>query len=248
MKLENGISVVLLAYKEADNLRVLLPDIISQMKGIGEPYEILVVDTMKPLDDTEDVCKQYNAVYQNQEEAAFGGAFKTGIKYARKEKFLIMDSDGSHQPKYIPNLYEKFVSDGCDVVIGSRYVKGGKTNDSALSHAISLILNTVFRICIGIRAHDLSTDFRLYDTYQLKRVKLKCMNYDVLQEVLLKLQLKNRKLKIGEVPITFEKRLYGETKRQLVKFMISYLKTLFYLMDIRIRYGLKRFRTGRRKR
>ena len=104
-----GISVVLLAYKEEENLKVLLPQIIENVEKTGEEFEILVIDTAEPLDNTKGVCEEFGARYINQEEPAFAGAFKTGIKYAEKDKFLILDSDGSHNPKYIPDLYKKFV-------------------------------------------------------------------------------------------------------------------------------------------
>ena len=204
-----AISAVLLAYKEAENLKVLLPKIKQQLNKIGEEYEIIIVDTMKSLDDTPAVCKKFGA------------------------RFLIMDSDGSHNPIYIPDIYKKFVS-GADVVIGSRYVKGGKTNDSTVSIIMSHILNFVFRIITGIKAKDISTDFRMYDTKQLKAVKLTCQNYDILQEVLLKMKINNRKLVVKETPIVFEKRLYGESKRQLFKFILGYVKTLFMLIGVRI--------------
>ncbi len=231
-----GISVVLLAYKEEENLKVLLPKIIENVEKTGEKYEILVIDTQKPLDNTKGVCEQYGAKYINQEAPAFAGAFKTGIKYAKMDKFLILDSDGSHNPKYIPQIYEKFKKERCDVVIGSRYVKGGKTNDAKSSIIMSHILNGMFRICLGIKAKDISTDYRLYVTSQLKKVKLTCRNYDVLQEVLLQLKLNKpkKKLKIGEVPIEFDKRIYGESKRRLLPFIMSYIKTLFKLTLIRI--------------
>lgn len=205
-----AISAVLLAYKEAENLKVLFPKIKQQLDKIGEEYEIIIVDTMKPLDDTPAVCKKFGARYLNQRLPHFGGAFRTGIKAARYDKFLIMDSDGSHNPIYIPDIYKKFVK-GADVVIGSRYVKGGKTNDSKVSIIMSHILNFVFRIITGIKAKDISTDFRMYDTKQLKAVKLTCQNYDILQEVLLKMKINNRKLVVKETPIIFEKRLYGES-------------------------------------
>lgn len=51
-------SVVLLAYKEAENLKILLPKIHEQMKIIGDDYEILVIDSAQPLDDTKKVCEQ----------------------------------------------------------------------------------------------------------------------------------------------------------------------------------------------
>ena len=228
-----AISAVLLAYKEAENLKVLLPKIKQQLDKIGEEYEIIIVDTMKPLDDTPAVCKKFGARYVNQRLPHFGGAFRTGIKAARYDKFLIMDSDGSHNPIYIPDIYKKFVS-GADVVIGSRYVKGGKTNDSKVSIIMSHILYFVFRIITGIKAKDISTDYRMYDTKQLNAVKLTCQNYDILQEVLLKMKINNRKLVVKETPIVFEKRLYGESKRQLFKFILGYVKTLFMLIGVRI--------------
>ena len=234
-----SISIVLLAYKEEENLRVLLPEIINYVEKCGEEYEVVVVDAAQPADNTCEVCKLHNARYINQEEPGFGGAFRTAIKYAQMDKFLILDGDGSHPPKYIPEIYHKYVAEQCDVVIGSRYVKGGKTDDSKTSIWMSRILNFTFRICLGISAKDISTDYRMYDTAQLKKVELISTNYDVLQEVLLKLKLSNKKLKIGEVPIHFQKRMYGDSKRQLLKFIVSYIKTLFRLIKMRVEHVFK---------
>lgn len=228
-----GISTVLLAYQEAENLKILIPKIKKQLDRIGEEYEIIVVDTEQKTDDTDRVCQDYQVKYVNQKYPGFGGAFRTGIECATMELFLILDSDGSHDPKYIPQLYQAFRS-GADLVIGSRYVKGGKTNDSILSVMMSKILNTVFRLVLGIRAADISTDYRLYQTQQLKNISLQCENYDVLQEVLLQLKLQKLDFCIKEVPITFQKRIYGESKRQLLRFVISYMKTLFRLIRIKV--------------
>jgi len=233
--LKPGITVALLAYKEEENLKELLPKIIENVKKTGEDYNIVVIDTEEPLDNTQGVCEEFGAFYYNQTEPGFGGAFRMAISQADHEKFLILDSDGSHNPKYIPEIYHLFVSGNYDVVIGSRYVKGGKTFDSKSSIIMSHILNGCFRLFLGIRAHDISTDYRMYDTAQLKEVKLENRNYDVLQEVLLKMRLNNSNLTIGEVPITFEKRLYGESKRQLIPFIISYIKSLFRLTIMRVR-------------
>ena len=54
-----GISVVLLAYKEAENLTFLLPKIKEMMDSLPEEYEILVIDTKEPLDNTSEVCAQF---------------------------------------------------------------------------------------------------------------------------------------------------------------------------------------------
>ena len=231
-----GISVVLLAYKEEENLRVLLPEIKKYVEKCEKNYEIIVVDTEQTLDKSPEVCAEYGARYVNQTEPGFGGAFRTAIREARQQKFLILDSDGSHPPKYIPEIYRKFVHEKCDVVIGSRYCKGGESNDAKSSQIMSHILNFSFRIALGLKAKDLSTDYRMYHTSDLKKIKLSCTNYDVLQEVLLEIKLRKpkHKIKIGEVPISFHKRIYGESKRKLFKFILSYAKTLFRLFGKRI--------------
>ncbi len=237
-----GISVVLLAYNEEENLKVLLPEIKRYVEKCEKNYEILVVDTAQPTDNTAGVCRDFGARYVNQTEPGFGGAFRTAIREARLQKFLILDSDGSHQPKYIPDIYRKFVHDKCDIVVGSRYCPGGESNDAKSSQLMSHFLNFAFRIALGINAKDLSTDYRMYHTSDLKKVKLTCTNYDVLQEVLLciKLNKPKHKLIVGEVPISFNKRIYGESKRQLFKFIMSYAGTIFRLMGKRIAGGFAR--------
>lgn len=233
-----SISTVLLSYNEAENIRVLLPQIIEQLKKTSEKYEILVIDSEKSSDDTKSICQEYDDVrYIIQRYDGFGGAFKTGIEEARYDKFLIMDSDGSHDPRYITDIYNKFI-DGADIVIGSRYTYGGQNNDSKVSVIMSLVLNAVFRIIIGVKARDISTDYRMYRTQDLKETNLKCRNYDVLQEVILQLKVNSKNtLKIKEVPIVFEKRMFGNSKRRLLSFIISYIKNCFSLLKYRVEHS-----------
>ncbi len=230
------ISILLLAYQEADNLKILLPKIINIMKDMKVEYEIIVVDSDTVLDKTPDICKEYGARYIPQEEKHYGGAFRTGIKYADGKRTVVLDSDGSHDPSVIPQLYQKSL-EGYDIVIGSRYCKGGKTNDAITSRIMSKILNTIMRIIIDVKAKDISTSFRIYMTDQLKSVKLGCENYDILQEVILKIKLNTVGFKIGEVPILFAKRVYGESKRHLLKFICSYILTVFKLLNIRMKWS-----------
>ncbi|MBO4636525.1 MAG: glycosyltransferase [Clostridiales bacterium] len=230
------ISTVLLAYKEEENLRVLMPRIKEALNSTGEEYEIIVIDTKEPLDNTRGLCEEEGALYFNQEDPGFGGAYRKGLSVIKGDKMLVLDSDGSHDPKYIPAMYKKFI-EGYDVVIGSRYTKGGSTSDAKSSQVMSAILNFMFRLFLGIKAKDMSTNFRIYDTSTFKDIKLKCVNYDVLEEILLEMKLKKGKegFRIAEVPIAFNKRIYGQSKRRLIPFIISYIKTLARLTARRIK-------------
>lgn len=239
--MKNGISLVLLSYGEEENLRLLLPEIKKRLEECGEKYEVLVVDAREEIDNSRQVCAENEVRYVNQAGNGFADAFKTGIRHVEYNKFFIMDSDGSHKPDYIPDIYRLFMSEKCDVAIGSRYTRGGKNNDSLISQLMSHTLNFVYGIVTGIKAKDMSTDFRMYRTRRLKEVEpeLICRNYDVLQEVLLKLKIhkhrEGKRFTVRETPITFEKRLFGNSKRQLVKFIISYMKSVFYLAYVRFK-------------
>ena len=236
------ISVVLLAYQEEENLRVLLPQIRKVLGDMKVEYEILIVDSPKSTDHTKELAAQYGAVYMVQKDPGYGGAFKMGAQMAKMSHILYLDSDGSHKPATIPAICRKF-EEGYDMVIGSRYVKGGVSNDSRSSYIMSKILNITMRIVIGVKAKDISTSYRLYDAKQLKAVELTRENYDVLQEVILKQKVNKRKqgqkFRIGEVPIKFNKRMYGDTKRQLFKFIRGYIVSVFKLTKLNFETWMK---------
>ena len=122
-------SVVLLAYKEAENLKILLPQIHKVMEKLKDDYEVIVIDSAKPLDNTKEVCEKNNTLYYPQEEPGYAGAFRTGIKYVTKKRMLVLDADGSHNPKNIADISRMFDRGGYDIVIGSRYTKGGVSNE-----------------------------------------------------------------------------------------------------------------------
>lgn len=244
--LKNGISMVLLSYKEEENLRVLLPQIKEKLEECEEPYEIIVVDSKEPLDNTKDVCEKNCVRYVNQEGTGFGNAFRTGIRFAQYQKFFIMDGDGSHNPKYIPNIYHIFMSEHADVAIGSRYIEGGISNDVLISQIMSRVLNRIYGVVLGIHAKELSTNFRLYHTCRLKEVEpeLTSKHFDVEEEVLLKLKIKKssmgKKIKVVETPIIFDKRMSGNSKRHLFSLFIAYMKSIFYLTILRLKAAFAR--------
>ena len=148
--MENGISIILPSYNEAENLKLLLPGINNVIKKMSCPYELLVIDTLSSTDNTREVCEINSAAYIPRVGGnTYGDAIRTGIDAAKYSKIVIMDSDGSHNPDDIPRLYEKF-EQGFDVVIGSRYVSGGKTDNNWLLKLMSLCVNLVFIIIFNL--------------------------------------------------------------------------------------------------
>lgn len=226
------LSVILPAYKEADNLRLLLPRLHQSLGKLVEDYELIVVDTLHPMDDTSRVCEENKAVYINRQGGEeYGQAVRTGIGRALGEFILFMDADCSHDPEFIPKLWDN--RGDYDVVIASRYVDGGSSENSPVLVFISKIVNFLYPLLLGLPAKDVSNSFKLYRGDQLKILTLTCRNLDVIEEILYKLKKNKSELRILEVPFRFRKRLHGDSKRSFFTFVLSYFITL-----IRLRLGL----------
>lgn len=225
------LSVIIPAYLEEENLRFLLPRLSHTLSTLTNYYEILVVDTITPKDNTKEVCIRNNAKYIARENGNdYGDAVRTGIKYAGSEFTVFMDADGSHTPEFIKNLWE--YKNDYDVVIASRYVKGGATDNSKILILMSWVVNICYSWVLNIPCKDVSNSFKLYRTSQLKKLHLRSRNFEIVEEILYKLVKENKNPRIIEVPFTFKKRMFGATKRNLVLFVISYLITL-----IKLRFG-----------
>lgn len=224
------LSVVIPAYREADNLRVLLPKLHEALKGID--YDINIVDTMEAMDDTETVCRENRANYVHRQGGNFyGDAVRTGFKVADKDFILMMDADGSHSPTDFGKMLQN--CDQYDLTIGSRYVTDGKTDNPWILIFMSLIVNVCFRLALGLKVKDISDSFRIYRAADVKNLQLDCTNFDIVEEIIIKLSVYHPDYRIREVPITFNKRMYGESKRDLVKFAFSYVSTIIKLFKIK---------------
>ena len=226
------LSIVLPAYEEAENLDLILPRLREIAGQLVSRYEILVVDTEQPRDSTPEVCTRHGVTYvPRQGGSLYGHAVKTGIARSMGERVLFMDADGSHNPLFIAGLWKE--RDTADLVIASRYIPGGKTENPAVLIWMSHVVNLAFRLVLGLNCFDVSNSFRLYRGPDLRRLELECDHFDIVEEILVKLVFAPSGHRVKEVPITFEKRKAGKTKRQLLTFAFGYAATLWRLLRLK---------------
>lgn len=230
------ISVILPAYQEAENLQKILPRLKSVLETMALEYEVIVVDTVKAMDNTRSVCIANGVSYINRKGGnLYGDAMRTGFEYATGKYIVVMDADGSHNPEDIIRFYEEIKNSHCNLVIGSRYCKGGYTDNIFILRFMSWILNVTYRVLFDLKVKDVSDSFRMYLGEELKSIKLECDNFDIVEEILIKLNFTFPNYLIKEVPISFNKRAAGVSKRNLVKFIFSYINTIRRLMQIKKR-------------
>ncbi|KLI21938.1 hypothetical protein SU46_01090 [Brachyspira hyodysenteriae] len=230
-----SISIILPSYQEYKNLEIILPTLEYELGSFISNYEVLVVDTMMSMDETPILCSKYRSVkYINRENGnTYGDAIRTGIKYASYEYIVIMDSDGSHPINKIKELYDNIINNNFDIIICSRYIKGGNSHNIFILKFMSFLVNIVYRIVFSLNVKDVSNSFRIYKSKMIKSINLECNNFDIVEEILIKLTSKYKCIKIKEIPIFFNKRMYGKSKRKLIRFIFSYIKSIIHLYKIK---------------
>ncbi|MGB7994310.1 glycosyltransferase [Methanoregula sp.] len=215
-------------YLEEENLRLLLPRLVHELKLTGDPFEILIIDTMQVMDNTKEVCEANGAIYISRHGGNnYGDAIRTGVARVQGEYTIFMDADGSHSPEFINNLYRH--RNEYDIVIASRYIEGGSTDNTWLLILMSYITNLTYAVILNLQYKDISNSFKLYKTAWLKELTLRCKNFDIVEEILYKIKKNHKELTVLEIPYSFKQRLFGHTKRNLFVFILTYIVTIIRL-------------------
>ncbi len=217
-------------YNEASNIKQVINDILN----CGIDIDVLVVDDMSP-DGTykivEDMSKANPKVHLllRKEKRGRGYAGKDGFLKALEmgAKYVVeMDGDGSHSPQYIPGFRETL--NACDVVIGSRYVNGGKDEERTfLRRAVSNFSRWYLAFVLGVKIKDPTSGFRMFKKEALEQFagKLNANDPFIVSEVLY--YVRKCKLTVKEYPIEFLSRISGESKLRpwtLIKYLFKVLK------------------------
>ncbi len=226
------LNVFITCMREEENLKVLLPRLEGILKNSGITYRILIVDTVAPMDGTEDVCRNFeNVVYlpTEGEEDGYGNAVRTGIKNLDGRYAILMDADLSQPPEVIPDMLA--LREKHDMVVASRYTEGGASNDYSINIYMSRLLNILCSALIGIDCKDWSTSFKLYKTSRIQALSLTCQHFDIHQEIICKLHRNHENFSFAEIPMTFSKRLHGSSTRRII-YAFALVKTI-----LKLRFG-----------
>jgi dolichol-phosphate mannosyltransferase len=223
--------VIVPTYNEAENIRLLAVDILSLPVAV----DILVVDDHSP-DGTGEIADALAArhptvhVLHREGKLGLGTAYIAGFKYALAhgyDRIMTMDADFSHHPRHIPAVIEKSQAEA-DLVIGSRYVRGGGTQGCTLPRKVlSWGANTFAKVMLGLQAMDCTAGFRCYRREVLESIDLDAIfsdGYSFLIEMLYRCQRLG--WRVGEVPILFENRKRGASKisrREILKALYTVL-------------------------
>ncbi|MEM5852884.1 MAG: glycosyltransferase [Candidatus Aenigmatarchaeota archaeon] len=186
-------------------------------------HEVIIVDKSKYLP------KVTGAKVVKQKSDGLGKAFLEGLKFAKGDVIVLMDGDGSHRPEDLPRLLDKIKE--YDIVLGSRYVKGGKNQDKFYRILISRFYSFLTSFLLGLKIKDNMSGFSVVKRSVYEKIKLNPLGFKINTELLFK--AKKFGYKIVEIPIMFENRKMGKSKAGLIEGMRT-LKFIF-----KLKFGLR---------
>ncbi len=219
-------------YNEAENIG----DLVRQIRRYAPAAQVLVVDDNSPDGTSEIVRKMSESDAQIHLLTRFsdkgrGRSGRDGFVYALEHGAkwaLEMDADFSHHPRYLPAILD--AARKYDLVIGSRYVPGGRETGRPRSREILTgLVGHFLRFMLGVSVRDPSSGYRCWSRHALETMKARDIVSSgpaIVSELLFKARLRN--LSITEVPIVFEDRTRGDSKLDL-KTLIRTFQMVFEL-------------------
>ena len=216
--LGTGTWVVLPTYDEADNIVPISRAILAALPGAT----LLVVDDGSP-DGTGRIADELAAsdhrvrVRHRAAKQGLGRAYLDGFAVALEggaQRVIQMDADFSHDPAALPGLLGPIERGEADLVIGSRYTKGGGVVDWGLARrAISRGGSLFARIVLDLPAHDLTGGFKAWRASTLAGIPFDGVHAGgYVFQIEMTFRANRLGARIAEVPITFRDRRVGQSK------------------------------------
>ncbi|MEI7603597.1 MAG: polyprenol monophosphomannose synthase [bacterium] len=220
------LAIVIPTYNEKDNICNIITTIGESITGLDMNVNVIVVDDNSP-DKTADILENEIGkiegkfkflkinIIRREGKLGLGTAYIRGFKEAIKynaDYIMEMDADFSHQPKYIKNFLIEVKN--ADLVIGSRYVKGGTVENWGIIRKIISKGGSLYaRTILGLKIRDLTGGYNLYRKNVLEKIDLdgiKSNGYSF--QIELKYRTYKKGFIIKEIPITFPDRTVGKSK------------------------------------
>ena len=224
-------------YNESQNIHKMLSEVSRNLPTSIES-EIVVVDDNSP-DGTAHIVEEFSKnskkiglsvkVIRRSGKQGLSSAILTGIQSARGETIVVMDSDFSHPPATIQKMIDELQNHQCDIVVASRYVKGGSVKGWPLKRRlISKSATKIAQHGLGIKIKDPMSGFFAFKRYIIKNIKFDAIGYKMLLELL----VKTKGTIVKEIPYSFTNRKLGSSKMDL-SVGLDYVRSIWKLY----RYG-----------
>lgn len=230
------LSIIIPAHNEQDNIRDVINK-IEESLAFDTEYEIVVVNDHSS-DDTPEIvlqlCKQYSnlRLVNNLARGGFANALRAGFASIKTDVVVAVMADLCDDLGVVRPMYDK-ITEGYDVVCGSRYVKGGvRLGGSRLKGFLSCFAGHSTHYLLGIPTHDIANAFKMYRKEVIDSIDIKARGFEISMEIPLKAYFKG--FKIGEVPTIWKERTKGKSNFKVFKLLPDYIKLYIWAIYKRL--------------
>ncbi|MFI5349676.1 MAG: glycosyltransferase [Elusimicrobiota bacterium] len=224
MSQQPELTVVLPTLDESDGLRVVLPRLKALFQKLGVRGELLVVDGGSK-DGTAAVAEALGARVLRQKGRGFGSAVREGLAAAGAERVALMDADGSHAPEALEAFWARRAD--AELIVGSRYCRGGSAQMPLTRQVLSRALNLVSRRVLDLPVRESSSGFRLYHAPSARAVDSNATDFSVQQDLMVGILAGGGR--VIELPIHYAPRVGGASKANAWKLAPAYVRLLLRL-------------------
>jgi glycosyltransferase involved in cell wall biosynthesis len=205
------LSIIIPVYNEFGTIQ----EILQRVQNVGIAHEIIIVDDGS-TDGTREILKsvendQIIKVIFHERNQGKGAAVWTGIQNASGELLLIQDADLEYDPRDIPSLLRPIEEGNADVVYGSRFLGAPRRSIMFWHMVANNLLTTITNILYDTILSDMETGYKLFCREVISGMKIRSKRFDFEPEFTAKVLKK--KVRIFEVPITFNARDYDAGKK-----------------------------------
>lgn len=205
------VSIIIPVFNEEGTIR----EIVQRVQKTGLASEIIIVDDGS-TDGTREILDELKGregirVLYHDQNVGKGAAVRTGIKAAVGEVIIIQDADLEYDPREYPNLLKPIEEGIADVVYGSRFLGAGRRPILFWNMVANKLLTFVTNILYNNILTDMETGYKVFKRSVVADIPLHSKRFDFEPEFTAKLM--KRKVRIYEIPITFNPRDYDEGKK-----------------------------------
>lgn len=226
---DEALNIVIPVFNEDKNFPRTYQAIQEQ---VSMPHRILVVydfdeDTTVPVVKKLAEHDTQLVLVKNTLGRGPANALRAGFNSVQSGPVLVVMADMSDDMRDVPAMMELY-RQGADIVCGSRYMRGGRQiGGRLLKRILSRLAGLSLYYLRGIPTHDITNNFRLYDSRLLKNITIESkMGFSIAMEITVKAFLMRKR--IAEVPTTWRDRTGGEAKFKLFKWLPQYLRWYFF--------------------
>ena len=229
--MSEALHIVIPAYNEGENITRTLAAIEDR---VMTPHRVLIVydfdedSTVPAVDAFVRQCgADHISLVKNRHGAGALNAIRTGFDAVEGGVVLVTMADTSDDLSAVDAMMQH-IEEGCDVVCGSRYMKGGgQTGGPRAKRFLSRAAGLSFHALTGIPTHDITNSFKMYRKSVIDGIQIESSRgFEIGMEITIKAFLKG--YRVTEVPSCWQERVAGESRFRLVKWLPAYLRWYVY--------------------